>query len=155
MKPDSDREMYCGEKANGHSPQRRPQIANRYCDVDPAEWRMGHSSQRRLTSCDLNPAGQRMLAMIGSIEKGLILWREAGWCAGEEHARPETMTRERRGRAKTREASEANPRRARFSTGATRRKQGKERGRPRASKGVAGDEALRRGLSMNGERATA
>jgi hypothetical protein len=32
--------MYCGEKANGHSPQRRPQIANRYCDVDTAEWRM-------------------------------------------------------------------------------------------------------------------
>ena len=50
-----------------------------------------------------------------------------------------------------REASEANPRRARYSTGATRLKQGKERGRPRASKGVAGDEALRRGLSMNGE----
>ena len=63
------------------------------------------------------------------------------------------MTRERRGRARTQGASEANPRRARFSTGATRRKQGKERGRPRVSKGVAGDEALRRGLSMNGERA--
>ena len=28
-------------------------------------------------------------------------------------------------------------------------------GRPRVSKGVAGDEALRRGLSMNGERALA
>ena len=54
-----------------------------------------------------------------------------------------------------REASEATPRWARFSTGATRRKQGKERGRPRVSKGVAGDEALRRGLSMNGERANA
>ena len=50
-----------------------------------------------------------------------------------------------------REASGANPRRVRFSPGAIRRKQGKERGRPRASKGVAGDEALRRGLSMNGE----
>ena len=103
----------------------------------------------------LNPAGRRMLAMIGSIEKGLILWREAGCGAGEEYARHETMRQERRGSAKTREASGANPRRARFSTGATRRKQGKERGRPRVSKGVAGDEALRRGLSMNGERATA
>ena len=82
MKPDSDREMFCGEKANGHSPQRRPQIANRYCDVDTA--------------------GRRMLAMIGSIEKGLILWREAGCGAGEEYARLETMTRERRGRAKKR-----------------------------------------------------
>ena len=96
-----------------------------------------------------------MLAMIGRIEKGLILWREAGCGIGEEYARIETMRRERGGRAKTREASIANPRRARFSTGATRRKQGKERGRPRASKGVAGDEALRRGLSMNGERALA
>ena len=95
------------------------------------------------------------MAMIGSIEKGLIPWREAGCGTGEEYARLETMRQERRGRARTREASEANPRRARFSTGATRRKQGKERGRPRVSKGVAGDEALRRGLSMNGERALA
>ena len=37
-----------------------------------------------------------MLAMIGSIEKGLISWREAGCGTGEEYARPETMTRERR-----------------------------------------------------------
>ena len=76
MKPDSDREILCGVYSNGHSPQRRPQIANRYCDVDTAV--------------------HRMLAMIGSIEKGLIIWREAGWCAGEEYARLETMTRERR-----------------------------------------------------------
>ena len=95
------------------------------------------------------------MANVGYEEKGLILWREAGCGAGEEHARLETMRQERRGRAKTREASEANPGRARFSAGATRRKQGKERGRPRVSKGVAGDEALRRGLSMNGERAAA
>jgi len=45
------------------------------------------------------------------------------------------MRRERRGRAKAREASQANPRRARFSTGAARRKQGEERGGPRVSKG--------------------
>ena len=70
-----------------------------------------------------------------TIEKGLALWRLAGCGAGEEHARIETMRRERRGRAKTREASEANPGRARFSTGAARRKQGKERERPRVSKG--------------------
>ena len=105
--------------------------------------------------CDIETAAWRMLAMIGSIEKGLILWREAGCGTGEEYARHETMRQERRGRARTQGASVANPRRARFSPGATRRKQGKERGRPRASKGVASDEALRRGLSMNGERALA
>ena len=30
--------------------------------------------------CDVETAARRMLAMMGSIEKGLILWREAG-CA--------------------------------------------------------------------------
>ena len=49
----------------------------------------------------LNPAVHRMLAMIGRIEKGLILWREAGCGPGEEYARLETMTQERRGWAKT------------------------------------------------------
>ena len=46
-----------------------------------------------------------MLAMIGLIEKGLILWREAGCGTGEEYARLETMTRERRAAEPPRSAS--------------------------------------------------